>query len=650
MRTKTICVAAAWALSLPLAAQPAPKLADMEPVLARIAAWDPGQPRDPLYEFTNFLRAAMNSKAELPEIEARLLRMLTTAAKTSPAGKDFVCRQISIIGTAAAVPTLARLLNDPSLTEIARYTLARLPGPSAGKALRNALPRASGKAQAGIINALGERRDERAVPALQNLAGSSDHEVSNAALAALAQIGDTQALTAIKAVLETAVAARRESALRDYVRCADAVAAAGGKAAARTVYRQLIAGNKPPVIRIAALHGLATIDGKAAIPILVKELASTDAGVQAAATRLLSGMTGPDVTAILLKGYAGLPPIGQMRVLTALGEREDSAAARTIATQALQSGVPEVRTTALLVLGKVGDGTSAPILAEKATNAQGDEQAAARESLVLIRGAGVDSAIVSGISSSSGKTQLELIRAAGERASPQFAVVLTKIAQGSDREASLAAIRALRNAAGPEQAPALLAAVLKIQNANERREAALTLSSVIKRAAKPAIAPVLSAYQAAADKQTKITLIDVMGQVSAAEALPVLRAGLKDPDQEMARSAILALSGWQTHEPLPDLLDVARNDSNPTRRILALRGYTKVIATPSSRSPAQSVALLKQLWPLAKQQPEKRAILALLPLYPTPDALQFADFATADPEVAREAKAAADSIRAFGVQ
>ena len=31
-----------------------------------------------------------------------------------------------------------------------------------------------------------------------------------------------------------------------------------------------------------------------------------------------------------------------------------------------------------------------------------------------------------------------------------------------------------RNAAGPEQAPALLAAVLKIQNANERREAGLT--------------------------------------------------------------------------------------------------------------------------------------------------------------------------------
>jgi hypothetical protein len=75
-----------------------------------------------------------------------------------------------------------------------------------------------------------------------------------------------------------------------------------------------------------------------------------------------------------------------------------------------------------------------------------------------------------------------------------------------------------------------------------------------------------------------------------------------------------------------------------------------VIAAPSDRSPADSVALLKQLWPLAKQQPEKRAILALLPLYPTAEALQLANVAAADPEVAREAKAAADNIRAFGVQ
>jgi len=224
------------------------------------------------------------------------------------------------------------------------------------------------------------------------------------------------------------------------------------------------------------------------------------------------------------------------------------------------------------------------------------------------------------------------------------------IAQGSDRAASQAAIRAVRNAAGPEQAPALLATVLKIQNANERREAALTLSSVMKRAPKPVIAPVLAAFQSAGDKPARLTLIDVMGQVSAPEALPVLRAGLKDSDPDIARASILALTSWTTPEPLPDLLEVARGDTNPTRQVLALRGYIKVIGVPSERRPAESVALLQQVWPLAKQTPEKRAILALLQLYPSPEALQMAGSAAADPDVAKEAKAAAETIRAFGVQ
>ena len=124
----------------------------------------------------------------------------------------------------------------------------------------------------------------------------------------------------------------------------------------------------------------------------------------------------------------------------------------------------------------------------------------------------------------------------------------------------------------------------------------MTLASVMKRAPKPVIAPVLSAYQSAADKQTRLTLLDVMGQVSANEALPILRAALKDPDPDVARASILALSSWQNADPFPDLLEVARSDANPTRQILALRGCIKVIAAPSDRPPADSVALLKQVW------------------------------------------------------
>ncbi len=623
------------------------KLADMEPVLTRVAAWDYSQARDPLYEFSSFLREALAALSELPQIEARLLRMLAPQAAVTPAGREYACRELSVIGTAASVPALARLLPDRATAETARYTLARLPAPEAAGALRRALPAAPAEVQAGIANALGERRDTKSVPALKALVASPDAAVAAAALTALARIGDKPALAAIESAVPNA-GPRREQVLRAWVRCADSVAAAGDKLAARSVYQRLLAPAAPPAIRIAALRGLWAVDAGSTLPALSRELVSADSDLQAAAIHLLNRMPGPEVTALFLKQYPGLAPIGQVRVLGALAERGD-AAARPVATQAVKSATPEVRIAALAALGKIGDASSVSILADAATNAPADEQAAARESLAMLRGAQVDATVAAAIASSTGKTKLELIRAAGERAAPESAAALMQTAQGSDAEASLAAIRALRNAAGPEQAPALLDAVIKIPNATLRREAAMTLGSVIRRARKPAIGPVLTACQGTTDKAIRLTLLDVMGQVSADEALPLLRTSLNDSDPDIARAAILALTAWQSPAPLPDLFALAKTETNATRQILALRGLIRLLAVPSERSTDETVALLKQVWPLAKLQAEKRALLALLPLYPTRETLRMADAAVADPAVSKEAKAAAETIRGLGL-
>ncbi|HYW46568.1 MAG TPA: HEAT repeat domain-containing protein [Bryobacteraceae bacterium] len=624
------------------------KLADMEPVLTRIAAWDYSQARDPLYEFSGFLRAAVAAQSELPRIEARLLRLLEPRAAVTPAGRDYVCRELSVIGTAASVPALARLLTDRATAETARYTLARIPAPEAAGALRNALPAAPADVQAGIANALGERRDGKSVAALSRLLASSDAAVASAALAALARIGDKPALAAIDSAMPKSGPGREEF-LRAWVRAADAVAAGGDKAAATRVYQRLIAPNEPAMIRIAALDGLQAADPKAALPVLSRELGSAGSDIQAAAMRLLNRVPDPEVTALFLKQYPGLSPIGQIRVLSALADRGDRAA-RPLVTAAVKSATAEVRASALAALGKLGDASSVSILAQAAANAPAGEQDAARESLAMLRGADVDTAVAAAIASSTGKIRLELIRAAGERASSESADVLMKTAQSSDAEAALAAIRALRNAASPEDAPALLDAVMKIGNATQRREAATTLASVIRQARTPAIGPVLTACLSSPDKPVKLTLLDVMGQVSAGEALPMLRASLKDPDPDVARAAILALTAWQTPAPLPDLLALAKTESNATRQILALRGFIKVLSVPSERSNDESVALLKQVWPLAKLQAEKRALLALLPLYPTPEALRMANAAVGDAAVSREAVSAADAIRDLGVE
>jgi len=45
--------------------------------------------------------------------------------------KKFICRQLSLIGSGAEVPVLARLLDDKDLSFAARFALERIPGPEA---------------------------------------------------------------------------------------------------------------------------------------------------------------------------------------------------------------------------------------------------------------------------------------------------------------------------------------------------------------------------------------------------------------------------------------------------------------------------------------------------------------------------------------
>ena len=58
---------------------------------------------------------------ELKAIEKALLGVLTSDAKY--AGKQYVCRELSLVGTDQSVPVLAKMLTDEKLSDMARYAL-----------------------------------------------------------------------------------------------------------------------------------------------------------------------------------------------------------------------------------------------------------------------------------------------------------------------------------------------------------------------------------------------------------------------------------------------------------------------------------------------------------------------------------------------
>ena len=192
-----LTAAAALAAQAQPPARGARTLADMEPVLAQVARYHFGDSRVQQAQFIQFVQDSLGSPALLRQIEARLLKFLQSDATAD--GKDFAFRELGLIATNASIPVLAPMLTRPETAEMARYALARIPGPAAGEALRSSLDTATGNIKIGIINSLGQRRDAGSVPALAALISPSTPELTEAAAAALAGIADKAALDALAA-------------------------------------------------------------------------------------------------------------------------------------------------------------------------------------------------------------------------------------------------------------------------------------------------------------------------------------------------------------------------------------------------------------------------------------------------------------------
>ncbi len=639
----------AAALAIPSAAQTSataglggPPAMSFDEALAKLATYEEGQSRAALVDLTTIVGQDSASPEKRKTMEASFIRFLGSNA--TRAGKDQVCRHLRLIGSTASVPVLTKLLGSAETADMARYALERIPGAVVDRALRSMLPKTTGKLKIGIVNTLGRRRDALAVPALKALVTGSDAGVAAAAAAALGNIAAPQAVKALAEVRPKTSGAVRGEVNEAYLRSADAMVERGDRKGAYAIYKQLNAAGEPEMVRIGALRGLAMSGGKDAVPALAEALKAAEPALQAQAIRQLSTIQGPDVTKVLGERMSGADPLAKVRILAALCDRGDTAA-RPVFTSALKDGVVEVRVAALEGLGRLGDQSAVSTLAETAaTAAETAEQNAAREALYRLTGEGIDKAVMAGIPGGDPKVRVELMRAAAERGIAAATPALLQGARDSDRNVRRESLRALRETAGPSDAAAIIE-VLKAAQGSDRREAERALSSALARSATAPLSPVTSAYQAETNAAVRASLLQVMAQMGREESLPVLRGALKDSNDEIRRAGILALTEWPNPAPMPDLLDIAKGDSNPAFRILALRGYIRLIGLPASRPATATAALLAQAMSLAKQPEEKKAVLALLPRAVCPESLKIAEAALKDEAVASEAKMAADRLR-----
>ena len=362
-----------------------------------------------------------------------------------------------------------------------------------------------------------------------------------------------------------------------------------------------------------------------AIALVIEILKGDDQEMQAVAIAMAKEIPGTEITKALARELPNLPVMSQVRLLSALGDRGDQAALPAVIT-ATKAGDESVRVAALKALGELGDASSVALLAQAAAGARGAEQKAARESLYRLRGPEINETILANIPSAEPAIKVELIRGTSERNIAAGVKVLLKTTQDSDRKVRLESFKALKTVASRKDLPALVEVLIGVQSEADRREAEKTVAAVAHKIGEKdrRAEVVLAALPSVKEVRSRCSLLRVLGKIGDDSAVPMLRTLLMDKDDKVKDAAIRALSDWPTAEPMADLLKITQNSDNKIHRVLALRGFVRLIGLASGRSAKETIGMYKQAMDLASSAALKRLVLSGLADVKSIGALQMA--------------------------
>ena len=607
--------------------------------LAMVAKYEYGQSREPLTALNDFIRFATNSPEALQRLEQRFLKILHGDATL--AGKQYLCKRPSLIGTDQSIPVLSTMLVDSATADMARFALERIPGSAVDNVLRKALSKARGNARIGIINTLGRRRDPQAVTGLRKLLDDPEATVVSAAVAALGKIANDDATRALRQALNNTSGNLRLEVLEAYLKCADQLLARGQNAKARAIYKHLLDPRERVSIRFAAVRGMVRAAPDEADKIVISALEDADPDMQAQAIKLIAQIPEAKTVEAITREFSDFSIATQEQLLAALAERGDPAF-RPVAVSATGSESGSVRIAALKALSVLGDHSTVDLLANVAAAGTGEESETARESLYRLRGENVDAIILRNLPQATSKVKVELIRSVGKRGIAAATKAILETAVSPDPLIRLESIKALKSIAGPPELPALIDLLIRAPEAPARKALEATIAAVAKKIPEQSqqSQAVLNALSTVSESGAKSSLLHVLGRIGNREALPVLRQALEDDDSEVRAAAIRALSMWPVAEPASDLLVIAQSNANPVHQVLALRGYVRLIGLDNERPVGETVGMYRQAMVLAPSANEKKIVLSGLANVKAPVALEMAAEYIEDSTLVQEAEVA----------
>ncbi len=603
-----VVLLAALVLALPLQAT------DLSQLIADTTKYESGQSVEPLRKFEELLRDSARKPSLRAELEAAMIRLL--APTSTFEARRFACQQLAVIGTDASLPALAELLKNEETAGIACLALGSRQSPKIAETLRNALPAARGRIRLQIISTLGNQQDKQSVKPLAELARDSDAGVASAAILALGKIGGREAHAVIAAL-------RKEKNPAIAFAVAEATLRVAEQTGSVALYQEMLAASQPANIRRGAFSALLRLDKDGGEKRIVETLRGRDALLEPIAIAAVGTLKSRGASEKFTKEMSSLIPQQQAWMVEALATRGD-AAARAAIRNAVGSSNAIVRFAAFAALGRLNDGTSAPLLCAALAKAQdADERQEIVNALGQITGAATDKAILAELKRATGEARCELIGLAGRRGNRAAVPVLFEETASDDAATAKAAFQALGKVAGADDLAALLAKLTSLKTDTQRDAAENAAMRVLAKINDPAqrTAAVGEALSKTSDCEARCSLLRLMPACGCPKALATLSGALKDSDTRIRETAMRTLADWPDLAVWDTLTGICGQQESETFRALALRGLVRLATSGNAKPDAALIGRYRQLLDIARSDNERKLVLGALAGVAHPDAL-----------------------------
>jgi hypothetical protein len=269
-----------------------------------------------------------------------------------------------------------------------------------------------------------------------------------------------------------------------------------------------------------------------------------------------------------------------------------------------------VRAAAIGALGSLGGPDDIPLLIKALSVKSAVEQAAARKSLVQLRGDVISKVLASETKSAPPAVKAALIDVlAVRRASDQMPAFVAATVDDNAQVRS-AAMTALGQIGRPAQIAETLPGVLKAQKGGERDSAERNVAQICTRIENKdqrgtALIEALDTVDAAQRDQ----LLPLVGRVGGKKLINFVADIASEPDRSRRQLGIDALSKWPDASVADKLLEIANKTTDPEERNQAFQGYVKISATRDNRSDRQRLDRMKEAMKAARTPEEQSLVI-----------------------------------------